>query len=63
ISKVYEEGITKYIIETNEGDIEIQTDEYTQIIRKDPILQEYQALTIEARGPISFLDRIKGDKS
>ena len=59
ISKVNEEGITKYIIETNEGGIEIQTDEYTQIIRKDPILQEYQALTIEDRGPISFLDKIE----
>lgn len=54
MDKLFLNGKTSYIIKAQEGRIEIQTDEFQQIIRRPPTLQISQSLTKMERGPISF---------
>lgn len=54
ITKEVVNGKTNYIIEAQEGRIRIQTEEFTQIIRRPPTLQITQCLPILERGQICF---------
>ena len=54
IEKEQIEGKTNYIIETQEGRIEIQTEKFVQIIRRPPSLQIFQHLPKIERSEICF---------
>ncbi|WP_116108161.1 hypothetical protein [Lewinella sp. IMCC34191] len=48
------DGKTTYLIETQQGDIQIETESFLQIIRHSPSLQKSQSIDGTARGGISF---------
>lgn len=54
INRVLNNDKTKYTIQTQEGDIVIETNEFEQIIRKPPILQSSQSLSEIERGKTCF---------
>jgi len=54
IERKVQKGKTQFIIEAQEGRIVIETEEFTQIIRRPPTLQISQMLNDIERGPISF---------
>ncbi len=54
IERKIENGKTQFVIEAQEGRILIETEEFTQIIRRPPTLQTSQMLNDIERGPISF---------